>query len=58
MNRDAISAWEYVVTTMRHCKREAMNDYDFVRLVWGLQLTYPEELEVVLDLKTEGGYHG
>jgi hypothetical protein len=56
MNKDAIYAWEYAIETMRWCRTEAVQSYAFARLVYHLMDTYPEEFELVMDLKTEGGF--
>ena len=58
MNTDAIYAWEYALMTMNICNKEAMKDPAFVELICDLRDTYPEELDVVLDLLTEGGVNG
>jgi hypothetical protein len=56
MNKDAIYAWEYMIETLRWCKDDARKDAAYTRLVIDLMNAYPEELELVLDLKTEGGF--
>jgi hypothetical protein len=57
MNKDAIYAWEYVIETLHWCKLEAARDGAYAQLVVDLMHVYPEEFELVLDLKTEGGFH-
>lgn len=56
MNKDAIYAWEYTIETLRWCMEDAVKDGAYTRLVIDLANAYPEELELVLDLKTEGGF--
>ena len=56
MNKDAIYAWEYMIETLRWDRDNAIKDAAYTRLAVDLMRSYPKEFELVMDLKTEGGF--
>jgi len=55
MDEYAIKTWDYIIWTMYHCKKEALKDAGFVRLVLDMQSAYPKEYKLVMDIMCGGG---
>lgn len=54
MDEYAIKTWNYIIWTVYYCRKKAMKDADFVRLVLDMQSAYPKEYKLVMEIMTGG----
>ena len=55
MDEHAIHTWDYLIWTVYHCRKEALEDADFARLALDMRSAYPKEYKLVMTLMCEGG---